>query len=76
MTPSRLHPLSVVHFQATLFQTKGQTKPNRAQSVLFLLSYLGPIRGSTSGVGVCLCVSPAPLEGSSECGVRTGGSKL
>lgn len=62
MTPSRLHPLSVVHFQATLFQTKGQTKANRARSVLFSSPTLAPY---DLAVGVCLCVSPEPLEGSS-----------
>lgn len=61
MTPSRLHPLSVVHFQATLFQTKGQTKANRAPSVLFYSPTLAPYGGAA--VAVCLCVSPEPLEG-------------
>lgn len=47
--PRRLHLLSVVHFRATLFQTKGQTKPNRARSVLLYPTLTPPARGGALG---------------------------
>lgn len=65
MTPSRLHPLSVVHFRATLFQTKGQTKPNRAHSVLFYSPTLAP-NWVTRELSVCACESiPRVQQGAS-----------
>lgn len=49
MAPSRLHPLSVVHFQSTLFQTKGQ---NLIVPVLSFFQYCCPVRPTQSSLAL------------------------
>lgn len=61
MAPSRLHPLSVVHFQSTLFQTKGQ---NLIVPVVSFFLRCHPVRPTRPGCPYSLLDLQRSLIGS------------
>ena len=67
MAPSRLHPLSVVHFQSTLFQTKGQNLIVPVVSFFQYCCNVRPTQSSLAPDSTSLMALPSPSAYSCAC---------